>query len=471
MQTQMLHDVHIEQDVGIPLSADAAWTIFNRWPREARSQRRLLGKKARHTVPQQDCSTCCKKDTANTDEKLCGIVSHAQSGQPRPKGVLRNLSEWYNAKCAADASGVLDLSKLEHLKIKYKIPPHEIGKGINEMKNQSANPSSFGAKGKRTVQEKNSTKEQLPKDCSTSELYYAIENQLRNLSVSQSRLKHMSASLCRLAYSKKNVSKPKPKPKAYDYRVAHLGINSSKNSNSSSSNKSSKVNKDNQMTTSKISKSSGANNSKKASKRSDISKSSKQTITSDSSDSNDKSFRFVNNSGIKNSAYAGRKQQPDSARTVSMSTKDEMQGSIREAPILHIGSGGSVAGNQNSSSSLTSESYRTVLLQPVTDESSAKISTQPKAGGPVTKSRIATKTAQCHLSQQKRKQQTTDDSSSDGPTASDGRKKKVSPSVRISKLTLALLSKMSPTRSKCNMVLRRKKSKCAAGKECLKRRA
>ncbi|XP_067625547.1 micronuclear linker histone polyprotein-like [Eurosta solidaginis] len=373
MHNRIFDDVSIEQDLGIPLSYDAAWKIFNRWPREVRVKRQRLGKKkADAPLPHRTCCYCTKpncttrcalfglykKEGVSAEEKLPGIISHQQAEQPRIKGLLNNLNKWYNTRCSTGANkATLDIKPLGPLKIRYKLPVYDVNKapGKNFPKyrcngtNSSINPLGAKIQSKCAV---NATKQtstsKATLDSSSSELYDTIEKQLRNLSVSQSRLKHMSVSLCRLAYAKKRISKTKleaKKPKSY-YNALNI-LNKStlgklQNTSSESPNLESKHSKQSKSSkTSKQSKSSAmSGKSCKSRKNSDASNtsggSSKKSRNTKTSADPSRSKPDKNSTATTRSTKP-KKQSIGSERQGNPHTQAIISSAITKVPIKHFG--------------------------------------------------------------------------------------------------------------------------------------
>ncbi|XP_054744262.1 uncharacterized protein LOC129248654 [Anastrepha obliqua] len=509
MHSRILNDIHIEQDLGIPLSYDAAWKISSRWSKEVRGQRGRLGEKMRQTVAppgsccycsRQSCSTrcpffgLCKLDTVNTEEKVRGVMKHTQNEEPQLKGVLRSLNEWYNTRCTTVSGRPLDLTKFSQIKIKYKIPPQEIGKINNNEKTPrhhvNAKSNVRRTSNKPMVNNKKKTKEKLPNEHDPNELYYSIEKELRNLSVSQSRLKHMSVSLCRLAYDKKNMPKAKAKPQVYKYSVEKPSSNSTSDDTRNASSKSTSFNKTITSKFSKKSKSSettkqsNSSKSNKTSKSSGVSKSSKadgkispKTKYSAPSESAPcgikvpKSLGFADTRRISNIKKASHEQQSDSKRNAKSSrAKDKVEGTISQALNRRHNRVADDAYNRSNSNQSTGR-YRTVRLKPAA-ATPVKQAAQSKPAVNVGSNRsqkCKPQTAGGGGLSVKRRTLSTGAMASRGGSGGNGSAKRVkkTPSVCIFKPTVALLPK-NCAKSKSNMGLKRKKSICAPVREYLK---
>ncbi|XP_012160292.1 dentin sialophosphoprotein-like [Ceratitis capitata] len=400
--TPLLQGVDIEEDLGIPLSYDAAWKIFNRWPQEVRVKHKPLGQKKPPSkqafcfCAQKNCNTrcpffgLCKKSESNTEDKLHGIMSHREGERDESayKGLLHSLNKWYNRRCAAGSSQVLDLSKLEQLKIKYKVPAYSVcrtncsGRRRRECKPtfhynskhaaQSHPVSDASSSGKRKKRSKTSDL------MDTSELYYTIEKQLRNLSVSQSRLKQMSVSLCRLAYAKKRGSARKLKPKVYKRRESRnryrydIPIACNSTSDSCGYTDTGKVTVNERKKCSKLIKKSKfvkSSDTSKSGKMSDSSKSSKSTSQTDKSDSSKRSkasktskttdsSKDTNSSRTTESSRATKSSRTtESSRATKSSRTAESSRATKSSNVTE--SSRSAESSKSSGSNKTSESDKT----------------------------------------------------------------------------------------------------------------
>lgn len=382
----------IEEDLGIPLSYDAAWKIFNRWPREVRGQHQRLGQRttpSKHETwcfcQEKNCTTRCpffgfysKKD-GPTENKLHGIMSHKKSGErgtSQNESLLRNLNKWYNIRCAAGSSQVLDLSKLEQFQIKYKYPVLTLNKTNSSRRFRRRDSRSVFYHNTKykppTMTSKAMKHSKANNRCGNTELYYTIEKQLRNLSVSQSRLKHMNASLCRLAYAKKRASRMKLRPKIYKRKVGRryrsdipivsnnestANTNTSKMSNfcskSSRNSKSTKsTDKGRIKALSKGSKTSGSNKSSKGRKATKRMKSSKNKKASKSTQVS-KSSKLSTSSKTTESTKASKSTKVSESSKVNESSKTSKTSKT----------------NKTSESSKTSESYKSISGSKITNTS------------------------------------------------------------------------------------------------------
>ncbi|XP_028901312.2 uncharacterized protein LOC114805066 [Zeugodacus cucurbitae] len=400
MHTQNFYGVDIEEDLGIPLSYDAAWKIFNRWPREVRVQHQRLGQRttpSKHTwcfCEEKNCTTRCplfgfyRKKNEQTENKLNGIMTHAavggESGATEYKDVLRSLNKWYNSRCAAGSSQVLDLSKLEQLKIKYKYPAFSLNRKNSSRRFRRRDSRSFLYKGNKYNQpsvtsSKSKKFSRASEEYESSELYNIIENQLRNLSVSQSRLKHMSASLCRLAYAKKQASRTKLRPQIYKRKVVRryrsdipIVSNSESTGNTNTSKTSNFCSK-----SSRNSKSTKSTELSKGSKTSESSKSTKARMTT----RRNKAGKSKNSKAKPNesSKIAENKKASKSSK---VSTDRKVRASCKFSKDSKLSAGSKTSKmsktSKTSESSKTSDSYKSINDSKVTNSSKSSDSSRGK---------------------------------------------------------------------------------------------